>query len=184
MSMAQGHADFAARINRIEKRGTGTRAGARAQVNRLEEYAYQSAGVARKKPARGGRFIAMMLAVVMGFISLVLAQLGVFHAGWEPDLFKSQYSPVPLGQADLEWINMGLIALIFALTVGFMLRMRFFASLVPLTLGIVLGLSSMHNLVHMAPEPFAKAFSPAWVSHTVNTTEPVSIRFRGVSYNI
>ncbi len=40
----------------------------------------------------------------------------------------------------------------------------------------------MHNLVHTWPGAFEIAFSQEWVSEVIETTQPQSILFRGVSF--
>ena len=50
------------------------------------------------------------------------------------------------------------------------------------TLGIFAMICVMHNLVHTWPGAFEIAFSPEWVSDVIETTQPQSILFRGVSF--
>lgn len=50
------------------------------------------------------------------------------------------------------------------------------------TVGVVMMLLLMHNLVHIAPNLFANVFSPEWTQDVLDTSEPNSVLFRGVSF--
>ena len=52
------------------------------------------------------------------------------------------------------------------------------------TVGIVVMLLTMHNIVHIAPGFFGSVFSPEWTEEVVATTKPKSFLFRGVSFMI
>ena len=73
-----------------------------------------------------------------------------------------------------------------ALAIGFVLKQMFRLSgkvqETAKTLGIFAMICVMHNLVHTWPGAFEIAFSPEWVSDVIETTQPQSILFRGVSF--
>ncbi len=73
-----------------------------------------------------------------------------------------------------------------ALAIGFVLKLMFRfsgkAQETAKTVGIFVMIAVMHNLVHSWPGAFEKAFSPDWVTAVIETTEPNSILFRGVSF--
>jgi len=73
-----------------------------------------------------------------------------------------------------------------ALAIGFVLKQMFrFSGKVQetaKTVGIFAMICVMHNLVHILPGAFEWAFSPEWVTDVIETTEPKSILFRGISF--
>ncbi len=73
-----------------------------------------------------------------------------------------------------------------ALAIGFVLKQMFRLSgkvqETAKTMGIFAMICVMHNLVHVWPGAFEKAFSPEWVTNVVETTEPNSVLFRGISF--
>lgn len=73
-----------------------------------------------------------------------------------------------------------------ALAIGFVLKQIFRLSgkvhETSKTFGIFAMICVMHNLVHTWPGAFEIAFSPEWVTEVIETTEPNSILFRGVSF--
>ncbi len=73
-----------------------------------------------------------------------------------------------------------------ALAIGFVLKQMFrFSGKIQetaKTMGIFAMICVMHNMVHLWPGAFELAFSPEWVTDVVETTEPKSILFRGVSF--
>ena len=75
-----------------------------------------------------------------------------------------------------------------ALAIGFVLKQIFRfsgkAQETAKTVGIFVMICVMHNLVHMWPGAFEMAFSPEWVTDVIETTEPKTILFRGVSFVI
>ena len=48
--------------------------------------------------------------------------------------------------------------------------------------GVVVMLLTMHNLVHLAPGPFSKIFSPVWADQVIAGTKPNSILISGDSF--
>lgn len=52
------------------------------------------------------------------------------------------------------------------------------------TVGVVIMVLGMHNLVHMAPKAFSVIFSPEWTEEVLLTTEPKSLLFAGVTYRL
>lgn len=73
-----------------------------------------------------------------------------------------------------------------SLAVGFVLtqmfRVKGKAQETAKTVGIVVMVGMMHNMVHAWPGLFEMTFSPEWVSDVIETTEPKSFLFRGVSF--
>lgn len=49
-------------------------------------------------------------------------------------------------------------------------------------LGVLAMLLGMHNLVHIAPEPFSRMFSPEWTAAVTSATKPDSILVLDQSY--
>ena len=52
------------------------------------------------------------------------------------------------------------------------------------TVGVVIMVLAMHNLVHLAPKAFSVVFSPEWTQDVLETTEPKSLLFAGVTYRL
>jgi hypothetical protein len=74
------------------------------------------------------------------------------------------------------------------LAVGFAVRMLFRLNAKELVLaqgaGIALMIATMHNFVHTAPGLWATAFSQGWVDEVLVTTEPNTLLFRGVTFEL
>ena len=50
------------------------------------------------------------------------------------------------------------------------------------SVGVLIMVLGMHNLVHAFPKVFTTVFSSEWTQEVLETTEPKSILFRGVSF--
>lgn len=126
-----------------------------------------------RKPALWTPILSFVLALSMGALAAMLARY-----------LKFRIAGAPAGSADLD---MGL-DVIFAIAIAFLLRELVSLSAVrhmgAQLAGILLAVVTMHNMVHRMPETFTRLFSPDWVSHVTETTEPGTLNFRGQSYHI
>ena len=52
------------------------------------------------------------------------------------------------------------------------------------SVGVVIMVLGMHNLVHLAPKAFSVIFSPEWTQEVLQYTEPKSLLFAGVTYRL
>lgn len=46
-------------------------------------------------------------------------------------------------------------------------------------LGLALAITAGHNLVHLAPQPFSRAFAPEWTAQVLARTAPQTLVLRG-----
>ncbi|MEL7093335.1 MAG: hypothetical protein AAFN94_16525 [Pseudomonadota bacterium] len=114
-------------------------------------------------------------ACLLGILAVALSRYCMFHITGVPD---------PNGDPDMTMIVDG--ALAFA--IAFVLRMMFWMTdkvhLIAKTVGIWIALITMHNLVHDFPAVWSAAFSPEWVEITTRMTEPRTLYFRGLSFEL
>ncbi len=52
------------------------------------------------------------------------------------------------------------------------------------TVGVGIMILTMHNLVHLSPAVFSTVFSPEWTEEVIESTEPKSLLFMGVTYRL
>ena len=163
---AQGQTEFAARVSRIETRGAGV-----AEVfNGGGQSALQKQRGRKRHPGKSG-LIKVPLAFVSGAASFMVAEYATFRLGELPkELSDPDY--ILGGETALALAVFLIVRLIFELT-G---KMYFLLGLT----GLVASITMMHNLVHMAPEIWAMAFSQEWVSELQSSTEPNTAMFRDI----
>ena len=117
--------------------------------------------------------LSMVLAFGLGFLAYAIGRYVRFHltgvGGAPPD-------------PDTEMLLQLGTGLAIAAVMGAADRMKAFEYLIAKSLGVVIGLLSFHNLVHLYPEEFKLLFSQIWVTKLVTTTEPFSLLWRGISF--
>ncbi|WP_417248874.1 hypothetical protein [Celeribacter sp.] len=125
--------------------------------------------------ARLTPYLSVFLAIALGMLAVFLSQF---------ILFLIAPTPIDSFGADVSLI----VDFSFAIAVAFLLREALSLSAVKRMgtqfAGIALALVTMHNVVHAYPVPFERLFSPEWVAHVQDTTDPHSFYFRGESYPI
>ena len=159
---AQGHAEFLARVNRIEKRGGGVSEVFNGDGITLRQ------NMARRRRCRGC-FLKTPLALVLGGFAFLVAQYATFSV------------TIPEEYALPDYILGAQIFLALCLVLFFRLFFNLSGKL-PMTmgfLGLALGVTAMHNLVHVAPDTWAMLFSPGWVSDIQAHTQAGTLQFRG-----
>jgi hypothetical protein len=172
-AMTMQHADFSARIARIEK-GTGI-SKSTLFVGADEVYSVNYAARARRKESRLAN-VWYPLSVAMTFVVGALSDLVLRWIDW-------MTKGVPAVEADPGYamVTGFFTALIVSLILGAILGIRVSQYLGLRALGIVAGMVGWHNAVHEWPDVFAMAFSPLWVGVVTRMTEPHSIYWLGNS---
>lgn len=170
---------FADRLTRIAAGGENTMS--QIYVGPAEEPVTDRKGKRKHRPARAvpslkeniGYPISIIWAFAIGLLAVLItryvrnALAGGTLTGEDADIMMA--------------IDGGL-----ALAVGFVLtqmfRVKGKAQETAKTAGIVVMIGMMHNMVHAWPGAFELTFSPEWVTDVVETTEPKSFLFRGISF--
>ena len=172
----QGQASFQARISRINSGqvsqvpqpgvsdGSGTCWITHKSARRMQKRAAPETG---RTASPSGLF-----GFVLGLLAFVLSQLGGYHLFGLPDSKMT---------GDIRMLLDGVGAMAVLATVSLVFAAPSKRHMAVRIAGVAVAMATMHNLVHMAPEVFAMAFSAEWVEATRAASEPGSILFRGVS---
>lgn len=171
---SQGKHEFLDRIQRIEKRGVGVAEVFNVESTRTRRHIIGSKRPARQKTARKNRSLTkLLLALAIGALSFVVAQYATFRISDLPDLPEQFSNPdyVLIGQSGVALFLVFLCRMFFNLTAK--------THMVLSVLGFAAAMSLMHNLVHLAPEPWAGVFSQGWVNELRSHTEMGTLYFRG-----
>jgi hypothetical protein len=160
-------AEFRERVQRCQQRAV--------QSQRRQVQVRQARARIRRSQRTAASPVAFLLAVLTGGVAVIAARYG--RAIWtEPTLI----GPDPRAAM--------LTDLIFALMLGLVLKSLLSLPGHRLFLGQVLGaalmLVSMHNLVHLAPDLWARAFPSQWVAEVLQDTQPQSLLIQGRSYRL
>jgi hypothetical protein len=171
--MTMQHADFSARIARIEN-GTGI-SKSTLFVGADEVYRVDYAA---RGPRRESRLVNAWypISVAMTFVVGALSDLVVRWIDW-------MTKGVPAVEADPGYAMVSgfFTAMIVSLILGALLGIRVGQHVGLRALGVVAGMVGWHNAVHQWPDLFALAFSPLWVGVVTRMTEPQSISWLGNS---
>lgn len=166
--MAQGHDAFAERLARLNE-------------THAERQAYQNAA-AQAERGRVPDWMRNMVypgsivgALVVGILTVVVSRYAMFHIHGAPD---------PNADPDMTMLMDGGLALAIAFVLRSALHLKAKEHLAAKTVGIWVGLTCMHNLVHAYPAMWAAAFSPEWVEQTTTITEPRSLYVRGFTFHL
>lgn len=168
------NADFAARLARVKAGGLGTNRTIFVGIDDAfcvpKNHSF-TASVSSKPERTKIRPLALMMAFALGLLAFAFGQYLRFRTLSDLELE---------GQIDMI-ANVGI-----GVMVGYILTQTFGLSgklqQVTQGLGVFAGLCTFHNVVHWYPQMFQTVFSPEWVITMINTTEPNSIVFRGVTY--
>ncbi|MDQ2088655.1 hypothetical protein [Marimonas arenosa] len=164
----QGKAEFAARVARIETRGGGV-----AEVfNADRRHARLQVHNPRRGPGIAAWFLKLPLALTVGALSFVLAQYLTFRIGEIPEEFSDP---------DYILAAQSVVALLMVLFAKLFFNLNAKTHLLLCLAGLAAGISMSHNLVHIAPEPWAQVFSTGWVEEVRAQTRPGTLYFRGTS---
>lgn len=166
--------EFAARLARVQSGGLGT---SRTIFVGIDEafYVPKNRSFSAAVPNAGSGLkispLAVALSLALGFFAFCAGQYLRFR-------FLSEFEI----DAELEMIaNLGIGVMVgYLLTQTLQLSGKLHQT--AQIIGVFAGLCSFHNLVHWYPQLSKTVFSPEWVAAVINTTEPNSIVFRGVTY--
>lgn len=106
--------------------------------------------------------VTILLALILGLIAVTGARYARYMLLGEPLIGSDPMLTM--------MIDAG-VAAVFAFAFGLIVHLSHPMHEVAKLLGIGAMVVGMHNLVHLAPEPFAIAFSDAWTQEVLTTTE-------------
>jgi hypothetical protein len=132
-------------------------------------------GLDMDKPALWTPILAVILAVGMGALAAMLARFVHFQLTGSIGFNMS---------ADMDFVLEVLMAIAIAFWLRELVSLCAIRQMGAQFAGILLALVTMHNVVHQIPEPFVRLFSPEWVQHVKETTEPGTLVFRGQAIHI
>lgn len=127
------------------------------------------------KPAPWTPFLSVVLAVAMGAMSAMIARYIHFHLTGTVGFNLS---------ANLDFTVDALLAIAIAFWLRELVSLSAIRQMGAQFAGILLALTTMHNVVHEMPGPFTRLFSTEWVEHVTETTEPGTLVFRGREIHI
>lgn len=116
---------------------------------------------------------AILAATLGGMLAVLAARCVRFHLTG---------TGLTGADADITMLMDAAIAAGASFVLFTMLRFRAKQLWLAQAIGVAFMVSAMHNAVHAAPSVFDALFSPDWTAEVVETTEPGSILFRGVSF--
>ena len=172
---SNGQDAFKARLKKIERRGENTvgqvYVGMGGSVSKTKaKTALRSSVTPTGRKAKASfikRFCGFLIAGLLGALAVLIVRFVLFK-------LLGVVSPMQGDMMQMFGYEAGGaagIALLLAVVLGTLRKMQFLA----LALGLVLSLGLTHNLVHMQPDLFARAFSPEWVAMVQDTSVPRSI---------
>lgn len=121
------------------------------------------------------KWFAMVVAVIIGALALAAARYLRFVYADIPDVGTEIQS--------LALIDFGLASLV-AFVAGAILRQKHMRHMAAHTMGIVLMMVAMHNLIWLYPSEFAQVYSADYVNQVKSLTSPQSIYVAGESYTL
>lgn len=127
-------------------------------------------GVDLDKPAPWTPILSVVLAVAMGSLSAMIARYIHFQLTGSIGFNLS---------ANLDFTLDVLLAIALAFWLRELVSLSAIRQMGAQFAGILLALTTMHNVVHEFPGPFTRLFSAEWVEHVTLTTAPGTLVFRG-----
>jgi hypothetical protein len=175
--VSANHADFAARIARVEK----NIAGAKQLLWVGMDEVYAMPRRERKPRATGARAaflnamypLSMVAAVALGAVSHGLGQVARYHVQGMPD---------PKANPDIETLVQVILGIVISIALGYVFRLQSKSFMTLKSTGVVFGVLFFHNAVHLYPKAFSVVTSPMWVNYVVTHTQPHSMMWRGISF--
>lgn len=168
--------EFLARIARIQA-GQGN-TNATVFVGMHESFVYNRP--VQRKVTRAGEIrgnTAYPLSILCAFL------LGLFGVAFGRYVrFQMMQTAIPDADPTMDWLVNGAIGLMIAFALSQVFRLRAKEYLGVQLLGVFVMMCTFHDLVHLMPDQFEKAFSQDWVQMMLTTTEPNSVLFRGMFY--
>ena len=176
-AITDNHMDFAARIARIEKSGSGATQTLYVGVDEV----YAVPRRERKAKASAGRVllsnflypVSLVAAVVLGAVSHGIGQVMRFHIQGVPDLKANP---------DVEMLVQIILGIVISMVLGFALGLNSRAFTTLKSFGVICGMFFFHNAVHLWPRHFAGVTSELWVNQMVTHTKAYSLMWRGITF--
>lgn len=132
-------------------------------------------GLDQTKPAIWTPFLSVILAVAMGAMAAMIARYIHFHLTGVVGFNLS---------ANLDFVVDVLLAIALAFWLRELVSLSAVRQMGAQFAGILLALTTMHNVVHEMPDRFTRLFSAEWVQHVTETTNPGTLVFRGQEIRI
>lgn len=165
------NADFSQRIARIQAGKTNNRTTVFVgQDETFTHHGRLGPPVKAVKKVQGSGPLGTFTALLVGLLAVGLVRYGVYRATGVDRIVID---------TSMNWYLNGAAALIVALILARFVVLRRFTHKVYLAVGVLVGISTFHNLVHFQPQLFARIFTPEWVSTVTTLTPENSIMFRG-----
>ncbi len=158
---------FAERVNRCQKRA------AQNQRRRVHWRSEREKAFRAKKMSTSP--VAFLYAALTGGAAVIAARY-----------LRAHYAESTLIGHDAQSAMMTdfTVALVLALVLKTLLSLPGRRLLLAQVMGIGVMIVSMHDLVHLAPDLWARAFPQEWVAEVLHETKPKSILFQGQSYTL
>ncbi|MBE2277678.1 MAG: hypothetical protein IAE87_15450 [Rhodobacteraceae bacterium] len=170
MSITAQQAVFRERVGRIRS-GKGVVSTGTVFVG--DEYSFRripNPASGSRQPARLRQLVVLSVCLLAG----ALSQMVVVYGDW---LFSGR---VALGiTEDAALARQAGLALALAVIVTFALHLGDRSTVLAKVLGVALGMTAAHNLVHLWPAAFSSVFAPDWTAHVLASTEAQSLLIRG-----
>lgn len=116
--------------------------------------------------------LGLVIAATLGVVGTILARIGVYQG--------AMASEVTLAGQSAMMADVG-VGILVSLLLCFILGFRKNYHMVAAAVGACAVIGGMHNLVHMSPDLWTKAFSQEWVDNVMTTTSPDSFDFGALS---
>jgi hypothetical protein len=177
MDLSPQKLEFAARIARIE-----AGCGSKTTVYVGMDETFQLKG--RRKGPAGGQ-IEILRNALYPLSIVVCFALGIAANALATWLrFRLDGLPDPAADPDVNMAVQLMAGFCIAMVVAHLLRLRSGELTLAKSLGVVVGMLTLHNAVHVWPEAFKAAFSPLWVGQVIAQTEPQSLLWRGICFTL
>jgi hypothetical protein len=174
--MPPHQSEFAARIARIESGSGSTKSTVFVGTDeRYTSLPRQYAAAVRRARANSEEEKAPPSFIFCFTLGVVAYGLGQFAR------FKMAGLPDPATDADTAMLTNGAFGLAVLMALSLLMGKRMRSLSIAKVMGLAAGLVLFHNVVHLAPTVFERAFSPEWVAQVTASTEPQSLYWRGES---
>lgn len=176
-AVSQNHLDFVARVARVKRNLASSEQLLFVGVDEV----YSMPRRERKASTSRGRAMfgnliypmSMVAAVLLGAVSHGLGQVARFHIQGMPDLKANP---------DIEMLVQTVLGILILMVLGFVLGLNSKTFTTLKSVGVVVGLLTFHNAVHLWPRLFAVLTSEIWVNQVITTTKLYSVVWRGISF--
>ncbi|MEO8242969.1 MAG: hypothetical protein ABI832_11680 [bacterium] len=176
-AMSQNHADFAARLARVQRNADSATQMLFVGVDE----AYQMPR--RERKARRSRGATLLHNILYPFSLVAAVALGtVSHGIGQVARYQVQGLPDLKANPDIEMLVQVILGISISMLLGYALRLHSKSFTTLKSTGVVIGVLFFHNAVHLYPQEFAAVTSEMWVNQLVHHTLPYSMLWRGISF--